>query len=129
VGLLSISLGTVYQKRYCGRFDLRTGAVIQFAAATVVMLPLAVQETRPIIWTPTFIAAMVWLVVALSIVAIGLLAVLVRHGAATRVASLFYLVPPCTALMAFFAFGERLTAIAMVGMVLTVVGVAMVVRS
>ena len=82
--------------------------VVLVAAAAVVMLPFALLAPRPIQWTPTFVAALAWLVVALSIVAIALLAVLVRRGAATKVASLFYLVPPCTALMAYVAFGERL---------------------
>jgi drug/metabolite transporter (DMT)-like permease len=129
VALFSMTLGTLYQKRFCPQFDLRTGAIVQFAAATLIMVPLALQETRPVLWTPVFIAAMLWLVVALSIVAIALLALLVRRGATTKVASLFYLVPPTTALMAFAAFGERLTGLALIGMALTAMGVALVVRS
>jgi len=129
LALVSMTLGTVYQKRYCGAFDLRTGAVIQFVAAALVMLPFALMESRPVRWTPSFIAAMAWLVLALSIVAIALLAVLVRRGAATKVASLFYLVPPCTALFAFAVFGERLSLMAVFGMALAVIGVAMVVRN
>ncbi len=129
VALFSMTFGTLYQKRFCPQFDLRTGAIVQFVAATLIMLPLAWQETRPVIWTSAFIAAMLWLVVALSIVAIALLAVLVRRGATTKVASLFYLVPPTTALMAFVAFGERLTGLALLGMALTAVGVALVVRN
>jgi drug/metabolite transporter (DMT)-like permease len=129
VALFSMTVGTVYQKRYCGMFDLRTGAIIQFIAAGLLMLPFAMMETRPVVWSPELIAAMTWLVLALSIVAIGLLALLVRRGAATKVASLFYLVPPCTALFAFAVFRERLSAPAVLGMALAVIGVAMVVRT
>jgi len=129
LALFSMTIGTVYQKRYCGAFDLRTGAIIQFVAAALVMLPFALRESRPVVWTPTFIAAMAWLVLALSVVAIGLLALLVRRGAATKVASLFYLVPPCTALFAFAAFRERLSPPALLGMAVAVIGVALVVRN
>jgi drug/metabolite transporter (DMT)-like permease len=129
LALFSMTLGTIYQKRFCPQFDLRTGAIIQFVAATLVILPFALRETRAVDWTPTLIAAMLWLVVALSIVAIALLALLVRRGATTKVASLFYLVPPTTALMAYVAFGERLTGLALIGMALTAVGVALVVRA
>jgi drug/metabolite transporter (DMT)-like permease len=127
--LLTLTIGTVYQKRFCGIFDLRTGAIIQFVAAGAVTLPFALMESRAVIWTPVFVAAVAWLALALSIVAISLLAVLVRRGAATSVASLFYLVPPTTALMAFMAFGERLSPAALLGMGLAVAGVALVVRS
>lgn len=128
VALLSITAGTVYQKRFCGNFDLRTGAVIQFAAALVVMSPIALLESRPVVWSAHFIAALAWLVVVLSIFTIGLLAILIRRGAATKVASFFYLVPPVTAVMGFVLFGETLTGFAMLGMLFAVVGVALVVR-
>lgn len=128
IALLAMTSGTLYQKRFAGNFDLRTGALVQFAAAFVVMLPLALLETRPVEWTADFIGALAWLVVVLSIGAISLLALLIRRGAATRVVSLFYLVPPTTALMAFAMFGERLTGLAMIGMVVSVMGVALVVK-
>jgi drug/metabolite transporter (DMT)-like permease len=128
IALLAMTSGTLYQKRFAGNFDLRTGALVQFAAAFVVMLPLALLETRPVEWTAGFVGALAWLVVVLSIGAISLLALLIRRGAATRVVSLFYLVPPTTALMAFAMFGERLTGLAMIGMVVSVIGVALVVK-
>ena len=128
LALVSITGGTLYQKRFCGNFDLRTGAVIQFAAALVVMLPFALAESRPVEWTPRFIGALAWLVVVLSIFTIGLLALLIRRGAATKVASFFYLVPPVTAVMGYLMFGETLTGFAMGGMLLAVIGVALVVR-
>ena len=128
LGLVTITAGTIYQKRYAGHFDLRTGAFVQFAAAALVMIPFALAESRPVLWTPTLVASMSWLVVGLSIFTIGVLAILIRRGAATSVASLFYLVPPVTALLGFAMFDEALSGLAMVGMAVSVVGVALVVR-
>jgi drug/metabolite transporter (DMT)-like permease len=128
LALASITAGTLYQKRYCGAVDLRTGSVIQFSAAGLVMLPLAMAfETMQVRWTGEFMLTLAWLVLVLSIGAISLLYVLIRNGAATRVASLFYLTPPTTALMAYAMFGETLDATAMAGMACAVLGVALVV--
>lgn len=130
LALGSITVGTLYQKRFCGPFDLRTGSVIQFVAALAVMAPFAIfVEHLAVRWTGEFLFALSWLVVVLSIGAISLLMLLIRRGAATKVASLFYLVPPVTALIAYFVFGETLPWSALAGMALAVVGVAMVVRS
>jgi drug/metabolite transporter (DMT)-like permease len=129
VALASITAGTLYQKRYCGAFDLRTGSVIQFVAAALFMAPFAIAfESREVRWTSEFAFALGWLVVVLSLGAISLLTLLIRRGAATPVASLFYLVPPVTALIAYFVFGERLSGTAIAGMAIAVVGVALVVR-
>jgi len=128
LALLCITAGTLYQKRYCGAVDLRTGSVIQFSAAGVVLLPVALAfESMQVRWTGEFIFTLAWLVLVLSIGAISLLYVLIRKGAATKVASFFYLVPPTTALMAYAIFGETLSAMAMAGMALAVIGVALVV--
>jgi drug/metabolite transporter (DMT)-like permease len=128
LALVSITAGTLYQKRYCGAVDLRTGSVIQFSAAGLVLLPLALAyETMQVRWTAEFIMTMAWLVLVLSIGAISLLFILIRKGAATKVASFFYLVPPTTALMAYAMFDERLSALALAGMALAAIGVALVV--
>lgn len=128
LALLAITAGTLYQKRFCADMDLRSGGVIQFAAAGLAMALLApLFETMRVQWTGEFLFALGWLVVVLSLGAISLLYVLIRHGEAARVASLFYLVPPVTALMAFAIFGERLGLVALAGMALTVIGVALVV--
>ena len=128
LALLSITVGTLYQKRYCGAVDLRAGSVIQFSAAGLVLLPLALAfETMQVRWTGEFVFALTWLVLVLSIGAIPLLYILIRKGAATRVASLFYLVPPATALMAYVMFGETLSLTALAGMALAAIGVALVV--
>jgi drug/metabolite transporter (DMT)-like permease len=129
LALVSITAGTLYQKRFGGSFDLRTGAVVQFVAAFLVVLPFAwLVEGWQVEWTPQFLFALGWLVIVLSLGAISLLALLIRRGEATKVASLFYLVPPVTALIAFLVFGERLPLLAVAGMALAVLGVALVVR-
>ncbi len=124
VSLLSITAGTLYQKRCCPSFDLRTGALIQFLPSLVLTgLVAAGTETMHVQWTASFVFALAWLVLVLSLGAVTLLNVLIRNGSAVNVASLFYLVPPCTALVAWLLFGETLTGLALAGMVLTVFGV------
>jgi drug/metabolite transporter (DMT)-like permease len=109
--------------------DMRSGGVIQFGASTVVMAFAApLFETMQVQWTSTFIFALAWLVLVLSLGAISLLNILIRHGAASRVAGLFYLVPPVTSLLAYLVFGERLGMSALAGMLVTVTGVALAVR-
>jgi drug/metabolite transporter (DMT)-like permease len=126
IALAGISGGTLYQKRFCSHVDLRSGAVVQFGACALVYVPLAGWlETAPVRWTGEFIFAMSWSVVVLSVGAISLLYWLLRHGAAAAVASLFFLVPPVTAVMAWLVFGETLDALAIVGMALIAVGVAL----
>lgn len=126
--LASITLGTLYQKRFCSHMDLRSGGVIQFVVSTLAMAVAAgVSETMSVVWSGEFIFALAWLVVVLSIGAITLLYLLIRHGEAARVTSMFYLVPPVTAIMAFAFFDERLNLLVLLGMALTVLGVALVV--
>ena len=126
IALVAISIGTLYQKRFCSNVDLRSGAVIQFAACVLVYLPIvALADERAVQWTPQFMFALAWSVIVLSVGAISLLYWLLRHGGAAQVARLFYLVPPVTAAMAFVLFGETLDALAMAGMVLIAVGVAL----
>ena len=89
LALLSITVGTIYQKRFCGAQDLRTQSVVQFVAAGLVFLPLALTlEARSIVWSAEFIFALAWLVIVLSLGAITLLLLLIRRGAATQVSSL-----------------------------------------
>jgi drug/metabolite transporter (DMT)-like permease len=129
LALLSISFGAIWQKRHCARVDLRTGAAIQFAAALLVLAPYSLLfETREVNWSPELLLAMVWLVFALSLGAVFLLFWLIRHGAATKVASLMYLVPPCTALIAWPLFGETYTAFSAAGMALAMLGVWLVTK-
>ncbi|MGY0779267.1 DMT family transporter [Azospirillum argentinense] len=128
--LLGITFGTLYQKRHGTAMDLRSGAAIQYAATAAVLAVLApLFETMHIDWTGEFVFALLWLSFVLSVGAIFLLFLLIRRGAAARVASLFYLVPPVTAVIAWAMFGERLGLLALSGMALAVAGVALVNRS
>ncbi|MBS1129492.1 MAG: Protein of unknown function transrane [Proteobacteria bacterium] len=130
VALLGITAGTLYQKRFCPKFDLRTGSVIQFVpTAIITAITVAVFEDYRIEWNGHFLFALGWLVLVLSIGAISLLNLLIRSGSAVNVASLFYLTPPMTALIAFFIFGESLTLTAALGMVVAVSGVYLVART
>ncbi len=127
IALMSITAGTLYQKRYCSQFDLRTGSVIQFAASLLICLPLMlIFETREIQWVPELIFSLIWAIFALSIGAISLLFVMIRKGEATRVTSLMYLTPPTTALMAWFLFDEPITWLIVFGILLTMTAVLMV---
>jgi drug/metabolite transporter (DMT)-like permease len=134
IALVSITAGTLYQKRYCATFDLRTGTIIQFAASIVVVLPFAIvfEHLNPMLetvqWTPRFVGALLWAIFALSIGAIFLLFALIRKSAATQVTSLLYLTPPTTAVMAWVMFGEAFSIVGMIGMLLAVIGVALVIR-
>lgn len=124
--LLSITLGTLWQKRHGAGVDLRTGAAIQFMAAAVLLAPFTLLESRAVQWTGEFVFALAWLTVVLSLGAIFLLLFLIRQGAASRVASLFYLVPPTTALIAWPLFGETYTLAAAAGMGLGMLAVWLV---
>ena len=128
VALVGGTCGTLWQKRHGDGIPLLWGTAVQYAAATVVLLILAVAtESRRVVWTPTFGAALAWLVLALSIGAVLLLLVLLRRGSASGVSSLLYLVPPATAVEAYFLFGERLSALSVLGIVVSAVGVALVI--
>jgi drug/metabolite transporter (DMT)-like permease len=130
VALLGITAGTLYQKRFCAQFDLRTGSVIQFVpTAILTAIAVAMFEEFRIEWTPDFIFALGWLVLVLSLGAISLLNLLIRAGSAVNVASLFYLTPLSTAVIAWVIFGEKLTSTAAIGMLLAVSGVYLVART
>ncbi len=117
VSLVSITLGTLYQRRYCGKIDWRAGNLVQYVGVTIFFAVGAwLFENNVVHWTTEFVLALGWLVVVLSIGSIGVLYWLIRRSAATSVASLFYLVPAVTAVMAYILFGEWLNPIAIVGM-------------
>jgi drug/metabolite transporter (DMT)-like permease len=127
--LVGITIGTLYQKRFCGGMDLRSGTAIQYAATSLGLLAFAWPlETMQVRWTGEFLFALAWLGLVLSVGAVFLLYVLIRRGAAAQVASLFYLVPPATAIIAYLMFDERLGMLALAGMVVTATGVALVNR-
>jgi drug/metabolite transporter (DMT)-like permease len=127
VGLVGITIGTVYQKRFGGGIDWRPNMFIQYVTAGVFFLLGAMAfETRLVHWTPEFIFALAWLVFVLSFGAIWLLYFLIRRAAATRVVALFYLTPPVTAVMAWALFDQRLAPLALVGMGVCVLAVFLV---
>jgi drug/metabolite transporter (DMT)-like permease len=124
VALLGITLGTLYQKRFTPGVDLRTGGAIQFLAALGVTLPIALAtENMQIRWTGEFVFALSWLVIVLSLGAMAMLFAMLKHGEASRVASLMYLTPAVTAIIAYLLFGETLPISGFVGMAVTALGV------
>ncbi len=126
--LLSITAGSLYQKRFVTPCDVRTASFVQLLAALVVCAPLALIEREAVVWHLNLAAALAWSVLGLTLGGSSLLYLLLQRGAATQVASLMFLVPPTTALMAWLIFGETLSPLMLLGMVLTVVGVACVMR-
>jgi len=134
--LLSITAGTLYQKRFVLPCDVRTANLVQLAAAALFTLPLALLETEPMRWLDAdgtlngqIAGAMAWSVLALTLGGSSLLYMLIQRGAATSVASLMYLVPPATALMAWLLFDEPITVLTITGVALAATGVALVVRA
>ena len=136
LGLLSITLGTLYQKRFVQACDVRSANAVQMIAALAVTLPLALLlEHEPIRWSDSLgyvnlelAGAMAWSVLGLSLGGSSLLYLLIQRGAATAVTSLLYLVPPCTALLAWLLFDEPFTVLIVLGTVLCAIGVGLVVR-
>ncbi|MGN8081265.1 DMT family transporter [Variovorax sp. 22077] len=129
MALLSITAGTLYQKRFVAPCDVRSASAVQMAAAVLVTLPFAALETDSIHWNLYSGGAMAWSVLALSLGGSSLLYMLIQRGTATAVTSLLYLVPPCTAVMAWLLFSEPITLVTVLGIGLTAAGVSLVVRS
>lgn len=127
VSVVAISLGTVYQKRFVGKTDLLAATVWQYVGALMFTTPLTLFESWQITWSGELIFAMGWLVLVLSVGAILLLMLLIREGAVSQVASLFYLVPVATAIESYFLFDETLTLIQIAGMAL-IIGAVLVIR-
>ncbi|MGZ5713736.1 MAG: DMT family transporter [Caldimonas sp.] len=128
VALLAITVGTLYQKRYVAPCDVRSASAVQMIAGLAICAPLALLEPEAMDWHANLVVAMAWSVGVLTLGGSSLLYLLIQRGEATAVTSLLFLVPPCTALMAWFLFGEGFTLPMALGIALTVVGVAIVVR-
>ncbi len=127
--LCSITAGTLYQKRFVGPCDVRTASTVQLLAAFLLTAPLAWFETGTVHWHPHLLGAMAWSVLALTLGGSSLLYLMIQRGAATRVTGLMYLVPPCTAVLAWLLFQEAITPATWLGMALTAWGVWWVVRA
>jgi len=128
LALLSITAGTLYQKHFLAPCDVRSASFVQLAAALVVSLPFALMESDPVTWNLHSGAAMAWSVLALSLGGSSLLYLLIQRGTATAVTSLLYLVPPCTAVMAWLLFREPINLTTLLGIALTAAGVSLVVH-
>jgi drug/metabolite transporter (DMT)-like permease len=127
LALLSITFGTIYQKKYCPVFDLRAGTSIQFGVSAVLsFFCMLFFETGVMVWNPSVIGALLWAIFPISIGSISLLFMMIRKGAATKVTSFLYLVPPTTAIMAWMLFDEPFTVLMAVGLGLTMTGVVLV---
>jgi drug/metabolite transporter (DMT)-like permease len=130
LSLIGITSATIYQKRFCPSFDLRSGSAIQYVAASLVTVPLTLMlGVGEIVWAPTFIFALAWLVIVLSGISIALLTWMISRGAASKVASLFYLTPPIAAIGSYFWFDETLSPLALAGMAVIVAGLYLLNRS
>jgi drug/metabolite transporter (DMT)-like permease len=127
--LLSITVGTLYQKRFVQPCDVRSANTVQLMAALVVTLPLALAEPEAMRWNAELVGAMAWSVLGLTLGGSSLLYLLIQRGAAASVTSLMYLVPPTTAIMAWLLFGETITATTLVGTALTALGVSLVLKA
>jgi drug/metabolite transporter (DMT)-like permease len=128
MALVSITTGTLYQKRFVQPCDVRSANAVQLMAAYVVTLPLALMETEPALWNAEMTWAMVWAVLVLTLGGSSLFYILIQRGAAASVTSLLYLVPPTTAVMAWVLFNEPITLVTLAGIVVTAAGVSLVVR-
>jgi drug/metabolite transporter (DMT)-like permease len=129
MALFSITLGTLYQKSFVKPCDVRSANTVQLMAALIVTAPLALLETEAIQWNAELWGAMAWSVLGLTLGGSSLLYILIQKGAAASVTSLMYLVPPCTAIMAWFLFDEPITLVTLLGIALTALGVSLVVRT
>jgi drug/metabolite transporter (DMT)-like permease len=128
MALVSITTGTLYQKRFVQPCDVRSANAVQLMAAYLVTLPLALLETEPALWNAEMTWAMVWAVLVLTLGGSSLFYILIQRGAAASVTSLLYLVPPTTAVMAWVLFNEPITLVTLAGIVVTASGVSLVVR-
>jgi drug/metabolite transporter (DMT)-like permease len=127
VALLAVTAGTLYQRVFCPRVDLRTASLLQFIASAAVLAPLAwLVEGFRIEWAWPMFAAIVFLVILASILAVSALHTLMRHGEATRVTSLFYLTPVFTVVLEFALFKVVPSTVSMLGIAITCAGVALV---
>lgn len=129
IALLGTTGGYIVQKKTGADIPFITGTAIQYGVSAIIFAGLALTlEDNSVQWTNEFIFGLSWSILANSIVSIVILYTLLRHGSAQRASSLYYLVPPAAALMAYFLFDERITSVGLVGMALAGLGVMLVMR-
>jgi drug/metabolite transporter (DMT)-like permease len=129
IGLASLTVGTLYQRRYCAQVDLRSGALIQFVISLVVLAPLSVVfEGAQVRWSWPLLGSIAFLVIGASILGVNALHTLMRHGEAARVTSMMYLPPIFAVAMEFLVFGVVPTPVSVLGIAVTAVGVSLAMR-
>jgi len=129
LALVGITVGTLYQKKFCSSMDLRTGGCIQLSVATLIVGTIGYSsEGLAVQWTPMLIGSSLWLSLVNSIGAISVMFMMLRRGEASRVASLFYLIPAVTAAMGYFVLGETLTLQQVLGFAVSASGVYLTTR-
>jgi drug/metabolite transporter (DMT)-like permease len=129
LGLLAISVGTLYQKRFASDMDVRSSLALQHLVAALLLLPLALYEGFRFDRSVASVASLSWVIGVNSISAFGLFFVLLRRGAVNQVAALFFLMPPVTALIDYLVLGDRLTVLKMSGIAVAAFGVYLATRS
>jgi drug/metabolite transporter (DMT)-like permease len=128
-GLFCITIGTIYQRRFCSKMDLLTGNFIQVLIGCIISGLAAFSfETMYVVWDIKFIGALLWMIIIVSLGAHTLLLFMLRQNQVATVTSLLYLTPPTAAIMAFFAFDEFLSILAIAGIAVTLFGVSLIVR-
>jgi drug/metabolite transporter (DMT)-like permease len=129
LALLGTTAGYLIQKKGGSDIPFLAGTAVQFASATIIFaIASIIFEPLKVDITLEFILALAWIVIALSIGSIFLLFYLLRKGSASSVSSLYYLVPPLTAIQAYLFFGERINTIGLVGMALAALGTLIVTK-
>lgn len=127
--LLAISIGTMYQKHFGAGTDPLSGSFFQYLSTAVLMgVVTECFETGEVVWSLPLVLSMAWLVLGLSVAAVLLLMFMIKEGETAKVAAYFYLVPPAAAIQAWILFGEQFSAQALMGVVVTVIGVYLAVR-
>ena len=129
-GLLALTIGTLYQRKFCAQADLRSSAFVQFAASLLLVAPLSfIFEGAAIQWAWQLVAAVLFLVIFASIFAVNALHTLMRRGAATRVTSMLYLPPVVAVVLEWLLFGVTPTALTIIGVAVVCIGVSLAVRA
>jgi drug/metabolite transporter (DMT)-like permease len=128
-GLLALSAGTLYQKRFGSDVDLRSGLAVQNSVGTLLLLPFAFHEGWRVDASPELLGSLAWMVAINSLVAFALLFVLLRRGAVSRVTTLFFLMPPVTALIDYLVLGDPLSVLKVAGIAVAALGVYLATRA
>ena len=128
-GLIALTAGTLYQRQFCAQVDLRSSTFIQFGASLLVIAPLsyAVEGAR-IDWSWSLVAAVLFLVIFASMLAVNALTLLLRRGAVTRVTGMLYLPPVVAVTAEWLLFGVRPTWLTALGVIIVCIGVALTAR-